>query len=90
METGSLIRLQYERTEQRRYVPSTVFGKAVAESGFNRVCPRCFRRWSSRIQWLHDTAASESVRTEIGMCGVRECSCGGHMLVEGYSYRGAE
>ena len=85
METGSLIKLQHERTEQRRYTPETIFGKAVSESGFGRVCPRCFRKWSDRAEWIRDTIVGKTEMTEAGRCGTRECPCGGRMLVEGYN-----
>ena len=78
------------RTEHRKYKPSTPFGKAVAESGFSRVCPAfCGRKWSDRMQWVKDTIFIGNAITSVGFCAVRICSCGeGKMIAEGRSTNG--
>lgn len=75
----------YSEVAHNKFNPHTIFGKAVAESGFGRVCPGCFKKWSNRPTWIHETLPGESVLTSAGRCGVRVCNCGGMTLTEGRS-----
>jgi hypothetical protein len=77
------------KTEHRKYEPYTEFGKAVAESGFSRVCIECGRKWSDRAKWVEDTAFIGTQRTDAGVLAVRACSCGnGEMLADVKSTNG--
>ena len=66
--------------EKKPYVAHTDFGKAVAESNFGRVCPKCGTKWSSKECWINDTVSKEKVETTAGFATVREHKCGGQML----------
>ena len=76
-------------TEHMKYEPTTVFGKAVSESNFSRVCIACGRKWADRIKWVQDTIFIGTVMTSVGHCAVRVCRCGeGKMIAEGRSTNG--
>jgi len=47
------------------YKPHTPFGIAVEESGFNRVCPRCYKKWSSKSEWMLDTTICGSTKIKV-------------------------
>ena len=43
------------RAERQWRGPTTDYGKAVAETEFGRVCPKCGARWSAEPKWYGDT-----------------------------------
>jgi hypothetical protein len=47
--------MEEKRTERQ---PATAFGRAVKESGFSAVCPRCGKKWSDRKTWIADSIDS--------------------------------
>lgn len=64
------------------YGPKTDHGKAVADSGFGRVCPRCGYQWSDRLQWEADTEQVDKVRSSVGPLVIRaHIDCGGQMAI---------
>jgi len=71
------------KNEFGKYESNTVFGHAVEESGFSRVCPGCYEKWSQKLKWLHDTVFIGNVATEVGATALRKHGCGGQMLAEG-------
>lgn len=68
---------------QRHHKAMTAFGMEVEASGFGRVCPGCFHRWSDERQWLRETEFSGNEATEAGATAVRRHACGGEMLSAG-------
>jgi len=51
--------------EKKEYKPVTPFGVAVSLSGFNRVCPRCYQRWSNEKEWKMAVSHSETVTRRV-------------------------
>jgi hypothetical protein len=62
-------------TTKKICIPVSEFGKSVRETGFSRVCPKCWKKWSSREIWTQETSA-------VGP-QIRRHTCGGEMLVPG-------
>lgn len=45
------------------YIGSSAFSRAVADSGFGRVCPKCYHQWSDKLTFMKETRV---VGTEVG------------------------
>lgn len=56
------------------------FARAVSESGFGRVCPKCYQQWSDKLKFMTETKV---VGTEVGVWTIkRKVAVGEDEVVE--------
>ena len=46
------------------FAPSSGYAVEVSKSGFGRVCPKCYKQWSSRELFMKDTIRGEPMVKE--------------------------
>ena len=73
---------------QRQHKAMTEYGMAVEQSGFGRVCPKCYHKWALEMVWVRETEFVGQMQTTGGMVNVRQHPCGGEMLTTGRASSG--
>jgi hypothetical protein len=82
--------------QPQRYVGQSDFARAVAESDFGRVCPKCYHQWSDKLTFMRETKVvgsetsinnvtnpvTKEVTTVQCPKRIHEHHCGGQMYID--------